>query len=82
MLELLIAPGGVIRCLYGEELDFNQLGRLRITRGSHVEPTSDGRWTADLSPVGGPELGPFPVRSLALDAERQWLREHWLAAPA
>jgi hypothetical protein len=69
-----------VRCLYGEELDLTALGRLRIARGSHVEPTADGRWTADLSPVGGPVLGPFPARSQALDAERAWLLAHWLTA--
>ena len=51
---------------------------MRIARGSHVEPTVDGQWTADLSPVNGPVLGPFRCRSDALVAERQWLEEHWL----
>ena len=55
-MELLIHPGGDIRCLYGEEIDLAVLGRLRIERGSHVEPTPDGRWTVDLEPVGGPVL--------------------------
>ncbi len=38
-----------------------------------------GRWHADLSPVGGPVLGPFGQRSAALAAETSWLDEHWLA---
>ena len=67
-----------MKCLYGEELDLHALGRLEIQRGSHVEPTDDGQWTADLSPVAGPVLGPFPSRSLALDAEREWLERNWL----
>jgi hypothetical protein len=62
-LELRINPGGRIRCVYGEEIDLGQLGRLSISRGSHVEPTTDGRWTADLSPVNGPRLGPYSSRS-------------------
>lgn len=49
-------------------------GTATITRASHVEPTEDGRWTADLSPSGGPVLGPFTLRKNALDAEREWLR--------
>ena len=32
-------------------------------------------WTADMSPVGGPILGPFSFRYEALKAERDWLRE-------
>jgi hypothetical protein len=77
-IELLINPAGDVRCLYGEEIDLASLGFLQICRGSHVEPTADGTWTADLAPVGGPQLGPFPTRSQALDAERKWLLEHWL----
>ena len=37
-----------------------------------------GGWRADLSPVGGPQLGPFRRRSEALRAEAAWLVEHWL----
>ena len=77
-MQLTITPGGTVRCLYGEELDLHALGQLCIARGSHVEPTADGQWTADLSPVGGPVLGPFAQRSQALDAERAWLERHWL----
>jgi len=77
-MQLVIDPQGSVRCLYGEELDLSMFGQPVITRGSHVEPTEDGRWTADLSPTGGPCLGPFRSRSQALDAERHWLQEHWL----
>jgi hypothetical protein len=77
-MELHISPTGQVRCLYGEAIDLSQLGTLSIARGSHVEPADDGRWTADMGPVGGPVLGPFPHRSEALAAERQWLNAHWL----
>jgi hypothetical protein len=77
-MKLLISPTGVVRCLYGEELDLERLGRLSIARGSHVEPDESGLWSADLSPVGGPWLGPFPKRTGALQAERDWLERHWL----
>jgi hypothetical protein len=77
-MQLVIHSGGTVHCLYGEELDLPQLGALLIQRGSHVEPTHDGRWTADLAPVQGPVLGPFPSRSEALTAERQWLETQWL----
>ena len=49
------------------------LGPAAIRRASHVEPTPDGRWTADLGPMEGPVLGPFETRAAALDAERAWL---------
>lgn len=77
-MELRIDSGGKVRCLYDETIDLHELGALSISRGSHVEPTSDGRWLVDLSPVNGPELGPFLTRSIALTAEVAWLNEHWL----
>ncbi|MGE0757205.1 MAG: hypothetical protein AB7O38_09300 [Pirellulaceae bacterium] len=61
-------------------MDLATLGRLEIRRGSHVEPTGQGGWQADLAPVGGPVLGPFATRSAALAAELRWLHDHWLAA--
>jgi hypothetical protein len=75
---LVIDPAGLVRCLYGEAINLEIFGQLQITRASHVEPAADGLWWADLSPVGGPSLGPFDRRSQALDAEKNWL-EHWLA---
>jgi hypothetical protein len=77
-MQIVIQPSGAIRCLYSEDLDLQALGRPSIRRGSHLEPTDDGRWTADLSPTGGPILGPFGLRSEALRAEQQWLEDHWL----
>jgi hypothetical protein len=72
-MQLFIAPTGQVRCLYGEELDLTSLGPLTIRRASHVEPTDGGRWTADLSPIGGPSLGPFGKRRQALAAEARWI---------
>lgn len=77
-MQLVIDPAGDVRCVYDETLPLADFGRLTIARGSKVEPTDDGHWTADLSPVGGPVLGPFEARSAALSAERDWL-EHWLS---
>jgi len=79
--ELLIDPAGGVRCVYDESIDLATLGRVTIRRGSYVEPTVDGHWTADLSPVNGPFLGPFATRSAALVAELDWLRQHWLCRP-
>jgi hypothetical protein len=77
-MQIMIEASGNCRCIYSEAIDIRQIGEARIRRGSHVEPTDDGRWTADLSPVNGPVLGPFSTRSAALAAEVAWLEQHWL----
>ncbi len=77
-MQLVIAPGGRTRALYGEEIALGSLGCARIDRASTVEPDRGGGWHADLGPVFGPVLGPFPCRSDALAAEVAWLEEHWL----
>jgi len=79
-MQLVISSTGTVRCLYDETLDLHKLGKLSVSRGSHVEPNEDGQWFADLSPVGGPQLGPFGRRSAALNAEIRWLEEHWLSS--
>ena len=78
-MQLVIDPQGHCRCVYGEEIELDVLGHLRIRRGSHVEPDQHGKWLADLSPVNGPKLGPFQSRSQALSAERYWLESNWLS---
>jgi hypothetical protein len=80
-MELFIAPTGNVHCLYGEELDLGSLGSLTIRRASHVEPIDGGRWTADLSPIGGPTLGPFAQRNQALAAEARWIEDHLPSIP-
>ncbi|HBO44912.1 MAG TPA: hypothetical protein DD670_13485 [Planctomycetaceae bacterium] len=77
-MQLLIESGGRIRCVYGEKIDLNVLGPLKIRRASHVEPDHTGRWSADLTPVGGPVLGPYSSRGEALAAENDWLEQNWL----
>ena len=81
-MKLLIKPDGTVRAIYDESIDLGAIGRPMITRASHVEPTPEGRWLADLAPVGGPVLGPFDRRGQALEAERQWLECHWLVGDA
>jgi hypothetical protein len=77
-MELVVQPDGSLRCLYDETVDLSALGQVTIRRASYVEPTDQGQWKADLSPVGGLVLGPFALRSEALAAEVDWLRMHWL----
>jgi hypothetical protein len=80
-MEIVVTPAGLIRCVYAEDIDLAQLGEVDVVRASHVEPDAQGQWWADLSPIGGPKLGPFHVRSGALAAESSWLNRHWLTQP-
>lgn len=77
-MQLIIDSSGNARCIYDETIPIQQLGRIKIRRGSHVEPIPGGQWIADMKPVDGPVLGPFSMRSQALAAERRWLEKHWL----
>ena len=77
-MEIRIDPTGTIHCIYDEAIDLSRMGTLCITRASHVEPDNLGHWWADLSPLAGPRLGPFPNRSAALSAEINWLQNHYL----
>jgi hypothetical protein len=70
-----VDPQGGVRCLYAEGIDLASLRAVSIRRASHVEPDELGRWWADLAPMRGPRLGPFALRSQALDAEWLWLEE-------
>jgi len=72
-MELIVAADGVARCIYDEGIDLREIGTLKITRASHVEPDRDGHWWADMGRVDGPVLGPCGSRSEALGAEREWL---------
>jgi len=78
-MQLIIHPGGSVCRVYAETIDLSGIGRLAISRGSHVEPVHTGHWFADLGSVGGSCLGPFPRRSEALKAEADWLDACWLA---
>lgn len=64
---------GHVQFVYDDALaDLLDTGTADVRRVSHVEPAPGG-WTADMSPVDGPVLGPFALRQTALDAERAWL---------
>lgn len=56
-----------------------QDGRATTARASHVEPTPDGRWQADMAPVGGPLLPPTSARAESLALELTWIRENLLS---
>jgi hypothetical protein len=79
-MRLRVEPDGVVRCLYSEAIDLSCFGDASIHRASTVEPDEHGQWWADLAPVQGPRLGPFVLRSQALDAEQAWLEARWFPA--
>lgn len=75
-MRLHVAADGTIRFVYSDAARaLIDSGRSSIRRASHVEPAGT-RWTADLSPVGGPFLGPFETRAEALAAEVSWLNSN------
>ena len=76
-MHLHIDRHGQVTCVYDEMIDLSTIGPLAIRRASHVEPDATGAWWADLTPVNGPRLGPYRIRSDALAAERAWLEAHW-----
>ena len=81
MTAIVVDAGGAVKAIYSEELPLGVLGSLSIRRASHLEPDAQGRWWADLSPVGGPKLGPFDLRSQALAEETTWLSERMASLP-
>ena len=81
-MDLIVTHDGTIRAVYAEAIDLGVLGHLVISRASHVEPNDSGRWLVDLTPVAGPVLGPFDLRSEALEAEQVWLVTNWLPCNA
>lgn len=69
---------GQMKSLYNEEFNLKEFGKTSIKRASHVEPTKEGKWTANLTPVNGPILGPFNKRSEALKTEVDWINKNIL----
>ena len=77
MNATLVVTNGTVNFVYDDELvELTEAGETTTRRVSHVEPAAGGGWTADMAPVDGPVLGPFPLRATALKAERDWLTEH------
>ncbi|WP_010583151.1 hypothetical protein [Schlesneria paludicola] len=75
-MNLVIHPSGEVTTIYSEVLDLAELGRRQIARASYVEPDRIGNWWAEI--IDGPRLGPFNLRSQALEAEVKWLLKHRL----
>ncbi len=75
MMNKIVISEGRARFIHDDDLAerMGQHGDVSIQRASHVEPTSNGKWTVDLTPVGGPRIGTFDRREMALECERLWL---------
>lgn len=80
-VEIMIAPDGTIAFIHNDSVteQLRQVGDVSIKRASNVEPTENGQWNVDMTPVGGPERLPetFDRRSDALASEVQYLKEHF-----
>ncbi len=76
--EITFDSDGRVRMIYSDSLvGLLAEGTAIRRRVSHVEPDDvSGGWTADLGPIQGPVLGPFPLRAEALAAEVAWLKKH------
>ena len=55
MMDLIVAPSGVVTAIYAEAIDLRSLGTTTITRASHVEPDETGQWFAQI--IDGPTVG-------------------------
>ncbi len=79
-MGIVVEATGRLRFIWDDALaGMTELGEATVCRASHVEPTGGERWNgwkADLSPVGGPTLGPFATHGAAIQAERNWLTAH------
>ena len=76
-LRVTVSPGALVRFLYTDSLsELLNIGEATIKRASNVEPTALNRWVADMSPSGGPKIGPFVLREEALNAEAAWLLDN------
>ena len=70
-LRVVVEADGALSFIYTDELrPLVDLGHAATCRVSNVEPDGDG-WSAQM--VDGPKLGPFRLRSEALDAEVAYL---------
>ncbi len=76
-MKITLLVGASVEAIYADDAVelLKDLGNVSIRRASHVEPEEDG-WYADMSPVGGPKLGPFSTRSRAIQSEVQWLQRN------
>lgn len=77
-MDIFINGDGSMQFVHDDDLAEALSGGVTVTRrASHVEPDEQGRWMVDLSPVGGPLVGPFSRRDAALAWEVEWLTQQF-----
>ena len=81
-MQLVVTPAARSAACTPRRSTWRRSAASRSPAPATSSPTPDGRWTADMTPVGGPVLGPFDRRSEALEAEHAWLEAHWLVPRA
>lgn len=69
---------GEVVFIFEDHHPMMELGPATIQRASHVEPTEDAMWQADMKPMGGPKLMPTTSREQSLLLERAWLQRNTL----
>ena len=93
MTKIIFNPAGTMHAIYNEglcglgKIVYIKRASSVEVRGSlgwrewckwwRLRSIPTGMWYADLAPVRGPVLGPFPQRSDALQAEVAWLDANW-----
>ena len=82
-----IKPDGRLDFIYDDKLQgLMSQGKAEITRVSHVDPGDPAKgqdplkWYADMAASGGPILGPFEARRVALAAEVEWINKNVLTS--
>lgn len=71
-----VMPNGSVRMIYSDSMrEILDEGQGSIRRASHVEPTIDNKWEADMGPIGGEVLSGFETREEALKAEVEYIEE-------
>lgn len=69
-----VMPNGDVQMIYSDSMrEILEEGQGSIRRASHVEPTIDNKWEADMSPIGGEILSGFDTREAALKAEVEYI---------
>lgn len=77
---LTIREDGSLQYVDSDSLNFNDIGKIKKERASHVEPNPEDNslWDVDLSPVNGPLVKNFTKRKDALEFEHKWIEENVL----